>query len=207
MIMYAFFANGMVLYCTQKYITHPYYKKTPEENGNKQTRTQRSSWASLHRPLLPPNVPLTGDSTVRRSPTPMKSTSHHRSIAPNLGQSRKSQHRRTASPTYWKRWTDISAKTSAMSREAKAGTTNIDHVEEGSPVQNSAFTTTGADEPKKGRSHPNANRKDQNRPHKLTRGKIAAPTMEEQDPRHHAVVAAGGKGEDVHMEPSHHGPS
>jgi hypothetical protein len=64
-------------------------------------------------------------------------------------------HARTGLPVL--RFTERSKTTTA--KEAKAGTT---HIEEGSPVENSAIASTRMNDPEKGRFHPNANRKEQN---------------------------------------------
>jgi hypothetical protein len=64
-------------------------------------------------------------------------------------------HARTGLPVL--RFTERSKTTTA--KEAKAGTT---HIEEGSPVENSAIASTRMNDPEKGRFHPNANQKEQN---------------------------------------------
>jgi hypothetical protein len=49
-----------------------------------------------------------------------------------------------------------------MAREAKAGTTNLNQIEEGGPVNRSAVASTGADDPENGRFQPNASQKEKN---------------------------------------------
>jgi hypothetical protein len=95
-----FFVNRMGLYCTKQYSTSPYYTKTPEENRKLHTRTSRSPCTLLHRPPQPLTVPPTEDDQMRRSPSRTTSTSHHRSVAPNLGKCRNSKRRWTTLPTY-----------------------------------------------------------------------------------------------------------
>jgi hypothetical protein len=49
---------------------------------------------------------------------------------------------------------------SGHSKGSKSCTTNLNQVEEGGPIKNSAFTSTGADEPETRRSQPNCKPKE-----------------------------------------------